>query len=74
MELDITKKALDDELNYLSAEHQTKTKKIDYNKKSLFEQQLNQREIMSKLKQSEQNYIKQFNQDLMQGFTKDQID
>lgn len=30
--------------------------------------------MVSKMKQHEQNYVNQFNQDLKQGFTKDQMD
>jgi len=65
---------LDEEINTVNVENATKNKKIDYNKKSLNEQQQKQREMISKMKQHEQNYVNQFNQDLKQGFTKDQMD
>jgi hypothetical protein len=65
---------LDEEINTVNVEYATKNKKIDYNKKSLNEQQQKQREMISKMKQHEQNYVNQFNQDLKQGFTKDQMD
>jgi hypothetical protein len=65
---------LDEEINTVNVENATKNKKIDYNKKSLNEQQQKQREMVSKMKQHEQNYVNQFNQDLKQGFTKDQMD
>ena len=65
---------LDEEINTVNVENATKNKKIDYNKKSLNEQQQKQREMVSKMKQHEQNYVNQFNQDLKQGFTKNQMD